>query len=194
MPLLSDDVDWWLIFCVIHTNMANIRSHIDGVLRCRGSSSQDIGGVLLAIVIDVMLTEVLAAEGAYELELLKLVAISVNKTGPLVHFVSGLFVELILEVVVLLLELLGQFPDDIILELEELSLLLVVVHKDSSLRQLSWQVVGEHIDLNLEVLGASILDVVIKLPVLVKELQLVRTEGVEALRLDLVGSNLFLVT
>ena len=141
-----------------------------------------------------MLTEVLAAEGANELELLQLVAISVNKTGPLVHLVSGLFVELILEVVVLLLELLGQFPDNIIFKFKELSLLLVVVHEDSSLRQLPWQVVGEHIDFDLKVLGASILDVVIQLPILVEELQLVRTEGVEALRLDLVCSNLVLVT
>ena len=141
-----------------------------------------------------MLTKMLPAESADQLEFLEFATISVDKSSPLIHLVPGFLIEFVLEVVILFLELLRKFPYDIVLELEELSLLLVVIHQHPTLSKLTWQVVREHIDLNLEVLGASIFDVVIQLAILMQELKLVRTKGIQPLGLNLTLRNFILVS
>ena len=78
----------------------------------------------------------LTTEGADEIELFELRTVPVDKLGPLVHFVPRLFVELVLEIIVLLLQFLRQLVDDIVLELQQLALLFVVVHEHTSLGQL----------------------------------------------------------
>ena len=113
----------------------------------------------------------LPAEGANKLELLELVPVPINKSCPLIHFVSCLLVELILKIIILLFELLRELPNDIVFELQEFPLLLIVVHKHSTLCKLSWKIVGKNIDFNFEVLCASILNVIIKLSILVQELE-----------------------
>lgn len=112
----------------------------------------------------------LSTECADKLELFELITISVDESCPLIHLISCFFVEFILEVVILLFELLRQFPNDIVFEFEELSLLLVVIHEDPALSKLSWQVIRQHINLNLKMFGASILNVIVQLPVFMQEL------------------------
>ena len=113
----------------------------------------------------------LTTEGANKLELLELVSVPINKSCPLIHLVSCLFVELILEIIILLFELLRKLPNDIVFELQEFPLLLVVVHKNSTLSKFSRKIVGKNIDFNFEMLCASILNVVIELSILVQELE-----------------------
>ena len=50
-------------------------------------------------------------------------------------------------------------------------MLLVVVHKNSTLSKFSRKIVGKNIDFNFEMLCASILNVVIELSILVQELE-----------------------
>jgi len=82
---------------------------------------------------------------------------------------TSLFIKLVLIVVILLFEFLTQLPDYIILELKESSLLLIVFEESTSLCQLSREIVGENVNLNLELLGNSIFDVFVDLTVLVQE-------------------------
>ena len=133
--------------------------------------------VLNTIRIHIMVIHVLPAECTHEVELLELTPVSIDQLGPLVHFVPRFFVKLILEVVVLLLQLLRELVNDIIFELQQLPLFLVVVHEHAPLRQLPRQVVGKHVDVDLEMLRDRIFNVVIYLPILVQKLQLIRTEG-----------------
>jgi len=127
--------------------------------------------VLNAVTIHILVIQVLSAESAYHVELLQLATIPIHQLGPLVHLVPCLLVELVLEVVVFLLELLRELVDHIILELQELPLLLVMVHEDSSFGELPRQVVGEYVDFNFEMLGHRVLYVVVQLAVFVEELQ-----------------------
>ena len=60
----------------------------------------------------------LPTEGTYKFELLQLISVPINESGPLIHFITSFLVEFVLEIVVLFLELLGKLPDDIILEFE----------------------------------------------------------------------------
>ena len=99
-----------------------------------------------------MLAEMLTTEGAHKLKFFELITVPVDKPGPFVHLVSGFLIKLVLVVVKLLLDLLAQLSDGVVLELEETSLLLVVLHQGTSFSQLSGQVVGHHIDLDFEVL------------------------------------------
>ena len=112
----------------------------------------------------------LATESTNEFELLQLISVPIDKSCPLIHFVSCFLVKLILEIIILFLELLGKLPNDIVFELQQFSLLLVMVHENSTLSKFSWEIVGQNIDLNFEMLGAGILNVVIQLPVFVQEL------------------------
>ena len=75
----------------------------------------------------------LPTESTDKLVFFEFASVSVNKSSPFVHLVSSFLVEFVLELIVLLLELLGKFPDNIVLELEELSLLFVVLHENSTL-------------------------------------------------------------
>ena len=97
--------------------------------------------VFLAVCINIVIAHVLTTECAYELKLLKFAAVSIDKSGPLVHLISSFLVELILEIVIFLFELLRKLPNDIVFKLEKFSLLLVVVHEDSSFGELSRKVV-----------------------------------------------------
>lgn len=174
--------------------MANIGSHIDRVLRGRCSSSKNISIIFLAIGIDIVLTQMLTTECTYQLKLLKLITIPIYKSGPLIHLISCLFIKLILEIVILFLQFLRELPYNIVLELQKLSLLFVMIHQNSSLSKLSWQIVWKHIDFNLEMFCAGILDVVIQLSILVKKLKLIRSKGIQTLRLDLTCMNFILVS
>ena len=117
--------------------------------------------VLDTICIDVVVVHVLAAKCADQVELLELTSVPVDQLGPLIHFVPRFFVKLILEVIVLFLQLLRELVDDIIFELEQLSLLLVVLHQHLSLGEFSWQVIWVHIDVYFELLGHGILQIFI---------------------------------
>jgi hypothetical protein len=46
-----------------------------------------------------------------------------------------------------------------------------MVHQNSTLSQFSWQIIREYIDLNFEMFGASIFNVVIELSIFVQELK-----------------------
>lgn len=132
--------------------------------------------VFNALCVYIVVVQVLAAESAYQVELLEFRAVPVDELGPFVHFIACLFVEFVLEVVVFLLELLREFVYDIVLELEELPLLLVVVHEHASLSQLPRQVVGQDVYVNFEVLGDSVLNIVVDLSVFMQKLQLIRSK------------------
>ena len=107
MSLGADEFHRRLILCVVHAHVADsLRAHVDGVLRSRGSTSKHVLVVVRALTIHCVIAQVAAAERAHEVELLQLSAVSIDKSGPLVHFITGLFIELVLEVVILLLELL----------------------------------------------------------------------------------------
>ena len=138
VALLADKVKRRLVLRIVHAQVADITSHIDRILRSTSSPLQDSVCVLLAVYVHIPISKVLSAEGADHVELLELASVAVDEASPLVHLVPGLFVELVLEVVVLLLELLAELPDDIVFELEDLPLLLVVIHQDPALCQLSW--------------------------------------------------------
>ena len=74
----------------------------------------------------------LSTKSANKLKFLKFVSVSIDQSSPFIHFIPGLFIELVLEVIILFLKLLGQLPNHIVFKLKKLSLLLVVVHEDSS--------------------------------------------------------------
>lgn len=80
----------------------------------------------------------LSTESANKLKFLKFVSISIDQSSPFIHLVSCLLIELVLEVVILFLKFLRELPNDIVFEFKKLSLLLVMVHKDSPFCQFSW--------------------------------------------------------
>jgi len=59
--------------------------------------------VVGALCIDVVVGQMLATEGTNHFVLFKFASVSINKLGPFVHLVSGLFIELLLIKVVLFL-------------------------------------------------------------------------------------------
>ena len=73
--------------------------------------------IFWAFNIDVSIREMLTTVGADQLILLQLASIAIDKSGPLIHLMTCLLIELVLIVIVLLLKLLRQLPDHIILEL-----------------------------------------------------------------------------
>ena len=85
----------------------------------------------------------------------------------------GLLVKLFLVEVILFLELLRKFPDNIIFEFKEFPLFFIVLKEDLSLSQLSWEIVWEDIDFDLKLLRNSILNVLIQLSVSVQEAKLI---------------------
>lgn len=169
MAARTDRVLRWLVI----SEEEHLLSQVILLLLLRSTThsrvNEALGIVLGALGVDVGIAEVLPAEGAYELVLLELTRVPVDQARPLIHLMTSLLVELVLVVVVLLFELLRELPDDIVLELKQLALLLVVLQEGPSLRQLSRQVIRQHIDLHLKLLGDSIFDVLIDLSVLVQE-------------------------
>lgn len=111
----------------------------------------------------------LATERADKLILLELVSIAVNESGPLVHLMAGLLIKLVLVIVVLLFQLLRHLPYDIVLELQQSPLLLVMIHQDPTLCELSGKVIGHDINLHLKLLSRGVFYVLIDLSVLVEE-------------------------
>ena len=136
-----------------------------------------------------MLTQMLPTEGTDKIKFLQLGAVPIDESGPLVHFVPGLLVKLVLVIVILFLQLLRQFPNHIVFEFQQLPLLFVVVHQGPSLGKLSRQIVRQHINSYFKVLGHGVVDVLTQLTELVKELQLIRT-----LRIDLCHLRLFVLS
>ena len=93
--------------------------------------------VLRAIGVYIDIGHALATKGATHFVLLELTRVPVDQLGPFVHLVPRLLVELLLVKVILLLELLRQFPDHVVFELEEFTLLLVMLEKHLALGQLT---------------------------------------------------------
>jgi hypothetical protein len=69
----------------------------------------------------------LTAERANKFVLLELPCIPIYQTCPFIHLMTCFLVKLVLVVVVLLFEFLRKLPDDIILELEQFTLLFVML-------------------------------------------------------------------
>lgn len=182
MTLLAKYLSRWLLLGIVHAQVADITSHINGILRCRSLAPECVLVVLNAVRIHIVVIQVLSAESANQIELLQLCTVPIDKLGPLVHLVPGLLVELVLEIVIFLLKLLRELVDHIVLELQQLPLLLIVVHQDSPLGKLPRQVVGQYVDFNFEVLGHRILYVVVQLAVFVQELQLIRPNTIPVCR------------
>lgn len=89
-----------------------------GSATCLRATNEALRCILHAFAINLLITHVLSTEATYKFILFELTCITINEACPLVHLMAGLLIKLILIVVVLLLELLTQFPDDIILELQ----------------------------------------------------------------------------
>jgi len=121
--------------------------------------------VLSTLGIDVRVRKVLPTERANHLVLFQLARVSVHKTCPLVHLVSRLLIEFFLIEVVLLLKLLTQLPDYVILKFKKLSLLLVMLQQDLSLRKLPRQVIRVDINVDFKLFGDCVLYVFVELSV-----------------------------
>lgn len=111
----------------------------------------------------------LSAESTDHLVLLELTRVSVNQSSPLVHLMSSFLVELVVEVVVLLLQLLRQFPNHIVFELKQLPLFLIVFHEYPPLGQLSGQIIRIYLNLNLKLFRNRILNILINLSVFMQK-------------------------
>jgi hypothetical protein len=106
------------LFSVIHTLMSDsLATHVNRIVWGISSSSENILIILEAITVDIMIAEMLSTEGTDKIKLLQLSTIPIYKPGPLIHFITSLFVKFILKVVVLLFQLLWELVNDIILEL-----------------------------------------------------------------------------
>ena len=62
MSLLAYEVHGRLFIRIIHANVANITSHVDGILRRRSSTSHVILVVFLAVGINIVIAHVLSTE------------------------------------------------------------------------------------------------------------------------------------
>ena len=89
--------------------------------------------IVSAVRVDIRLGHVLTTEGTDHFVFLKFAGVAVNELSPLIHLMSCLLVEFLLVEVVLFLELLREFPNDIILELKKLALLFVMLEKHLAL-------------------------------------------------------------
>ena len=139
-----------------------------------GTTNEALGGVFCALSVDIMVTHVLTAEAADKLVFLELACVSVDQACPLIHFMPCLLIKLVLVVVILFLEFLREFPNDIVLELEQASLFLVVFEECPPLSELPGEIIRHDIDLHLELLRHRILYVLVYLPVLVQETHYIR--------------------
>lgn len=73
--------------------------------------------IFLAVLIDVMVGQVLSTESTHQLKLFEFLGVPVHESGPLVHLVPGLLVELILEEIVFLFQFLVQLLNNVVLHL-----------------------------------------------------------------------------
>ena len=129
-------------------------------------------GVKHAIVLNTVgvnshVGHVLATERTDHVELFQFMRVFVDKTSPLFHFVPCFFIEFILVEVILFLELLRHLPNNVVLELEETALLLIVLNQQLSLSKLTRQIIRVDININFELLGDRVLNVLIQLLIMV---------------------------
>ena len=173
VTLLANDIYRRFNLCVVHA-VSNFTSSMNRVLRSWSSSSKNLILVLLAVLVDIMLSKMLSTERTYNLKFFKFTSISIYKSSPFIHFVSGLFIKLVLIIVILLFQLLWKLPNYIVFEFKQFPLFFVVIHQHSALGKLTRQVVWEDVYFNFKVFCNWIFNVFVQLAILVQKLKWVR--------------------
>jgi hypothetical protein len=129
--------------------------------------------VFYAICVHCQVRHMLSTKSADHIVFLKFGCVSVNQFSPLLHFVLGFLIKLVLIKVVLLLQFLSHFPNHIIFEFKQSPLLFVMFNQELPLSQFSWQIVRENVDVDLKVLCDCILNVFVKLAEMVQKSNLI---------------------
>lgn len=110
-----------------------VAASVDKVLQwlffCKVGVTVESAVVLYAVSVHSQVRHVLSTECTDQIVSLQLSRVPVHKFSPLLHFILGLLVKLVLVEIILLFEFLSHFPNHIVFELQQPSLLFVMLNQ-----------------------------------------------------------------
>ena len=107
-------------------------------------------GIVRAAGIDDSVLQMNSTVAADEFVFLELTGVLVHHAHPLVHLSASGLVKVVLEGIVFLLEFLGELPYHVVFHFKQFALLFVMLHESAALSKFSWQVMGVHLNVHLE--------------------------------------------